>query len=259
MLGVALFERRGRSLVLTEAGGRVLDAAHLVLKEVARAEDDLAALAAGRRGTLRVTAECYTTYHWLPPILAVYRVTYPDIDIVLAAEASDHPDEALRARETDVALLTHVESPGGLTLTELFEDEVVAVIPEGHPWASQAWISPSCFEDQHVFTYHTCESQDCVLSLVADAGATPARVTPVPLSTEGAVGMVRAGLGVTTMAQWAAAPYLLQGGLVAVPITASGVRRTWYAATREGTGPPYLQAFVEMMEKEMAIGIAPTA
>lgn len=247
VLGVDLFERRGRSLVLTEAGRRVLDAAAVVLGEVERAEHDLAALAAGQMGTLRVAAECYTTYHWLPPVLSAFGREWPGVDVELAAEATERPGDAVRERAVDVALLTNVAGLDDLVLTALFEDEVIAVVAVGHQWAERPYVEPSAFEGEHVFAWHTCLDRDCVLVLVAEAGASPEKVTPVPLSTEGAIGMVRAGLGVTTMARWAAAPYLSQGGLSAVPVTADGVRRTWYAATRSGSEPVYVQAFVGVL------------
>ena len=248
-LGVALFERRGRSLVLTEAGGRVLDSARIVLDEVARAEADLAALAAGRSGTLRVTAQCYTTYHWLPPVLAGFREAWPLVDVEIAAEAATRPGAALRDRAADVALVATQAGFDDLDLAELFEDEVVAIVPEAHTWAGQAHVEPADFDGEHVFVWHDCTERDCVLTLVAEAGAAPGRVTPMPLSTEGAVGMVRAGLGVTAMARWAAEPYLQRGGLAAVPVTASGIRRRWYAATRAGAEPAYVQAFVEALRE----------
>ena len=248
-LGSARFERRGRSLVLTEAGARVLDSARGVLAEVQRTESDLAVLAAGRSGTLRVTAECYTTYHWLPPVLSAFRAGWPLVDVEIAAGAAERPGAALRERAVDVALLTTNDSLDALRLVELFEDEVVAVVAEGHPWAAQPWVEAADFDGAHLFVWHDCIERDCVLGLVAEAGAVPGRVTPVPLSTEGAVGMVRAGLGVTAMARWAVAPYLERGGLATVPVTESGVRRRWYAATRTGAEPAYVQAFVDVLTR----------
>ncbi|MEM0961110.1 MAG: LysR family transcriptional regulator [Bacteroidota bacterium] len=255
-LGVSLFERSGRSLVLTEAGRRVLDAARVVLGEVARAEADLSALAAGRKGTLRVTAECYTTYNWLPPVLGSFREAWPLVDVEIAAEASERPGEAVRERTADVALLTTTTGLDDLELLKLFEDEVVAVVDEGHPWAGQAHVEPAAFHGAHVFAWHSRFDRNCVLRLVASAGAAPERVTPVPHSTEGAVGMVRAGLGVTTMAAWAAAPYLAAGGLRAVSVTPDGVHRTWYAATRASGDPGYVGAFVEALT---SVGVSDVA
>jgi len=146
-----------------------------------------------------------------------------------------------------VALVAAPSDFDDLDLIELFEDEVVAVVPDDHAWVRQPFVEPTAFDGEHVFVWHDCVERDCLIMLMAEAGATPGRVTPVPLSTEGAVGLVRAGLGVTAMARWAADPYLRQGGLAAVPVTRTGVRRRWYAATRAGAEPAYTRAFVEAL------------
>ena len=78
----------------------------------------------------------------------------------------------------------------------------------------------------------------------------------MPLSTEGVVEMVRAGLGVTTMAAWAVVPYRRQGGLSCVPITRERIRRTWNAATRSGERRAYVDAFVNaLLQMPLAEGI----
>ena len=249
-LGVDLFERRGRSLVLTEAGARVLASAGVVLAEVERAEADLAALAAGLAGTLRVATECFTTYHWLPDVVAELRRGYPGVAVELAASVSERLGEALAARAIDVGLVTLVDGlPDGLALTPLFDDEVVAVVPEGHPWSERPFVAAADFASEHLFVYESGVGRDPVLAgVLAPAGVQPRKVTAVPGSTEAVVGMVRAGLGVATMARWAATPYLERGGLAALGVTEGGVSRTWLAAVRDEARPAYVDAFVAALE-----------
>ena len=55
------------------------------------------------------------------------------MDVEIAAGAAERPGAALRERAVDVALLTTNDSLDDLRLVELFEDEVVAVVAEGHP------------------------------------------------------------------------------------------------------------------------------
>ena len=171
-LGVDLFERRGRSLVLTEAGARVLASAGVVLAEVERAEADLAALAAGLAGTRRVATECFTTYHWLPDVVAELRRGYPGVAVELAASVSERLGEALAARAIDVGLVTLVDGlPDGLALTPLFDDEVVAVVPEGHPWSERPFVAAADFASEHLFVYKTGGGRDPVLAgVLAPAG-----------------------------------------------------------------------------------------
>ena len=100
-LGVVLFTRAARGLVLTDAGAAMLPGARQ-MREAAAA---LAMVAAGREqsltGTVRVTASRVVSHYLLPPILAELRVLEPGIDIELVPSDST---ENLLFREADIAL-----------------------------------------------------------------------------------------------------------------------------------------------------------
>src|SRR3989441_11862766 len=66
-LGAALFLRVGKRLVLTPAGGRVLGSAREGLQPPAQTAHDLRQLGGEPGGGRRLTTECYTCYHPLPP------------------------------------------------------------------------------------------------------------------------------------------------------------------------------------------------
>jgi DNA-binding transcriptional LysR family regulator len=60
--------------------------------------------------------------------------------------------------------------------------------------------------------------------------------------------MVKARLGVSVMQTWAIAPALRAGDVRAVPITASGIRREWRAATLTQAGRvPHVEAFIDLL------------
>ena len=63
------------------------------------------------------------------------------LEIEVGAEATERPAEALAAGEIDVALITITRDLGAdVDLVPLFEDEIVAVLPENHAWASELYI-----------------------------------------------------------------------------------------------------------------------
>jgi LysR family transcriptional regulator for metE and metH len=68
-LGVSLFTRLNKRMILTPAGERLLGAARKILDELKRVEEDIEHIALDREGSLRISTECYTCYHWLPSIL----------------------------------------------------------------------------------------------------------------------------------------------------------------------------------------------
>jgi LysR family transcriptional regulator for metE and metH len=249
-LGVELFARSGRGLVLSPAGERVLRASRVVLQELRRAEADVKALAAGRAGTLRIAAECFTTYHWLPEVLRGFAAEWPGVEVQVRIEASGDPVDHLARRELDVALVACAsESAPSLALTPLFDDEVVMLVSAAHPWAGRAHVDAADFRGEHLLVHREGAQDSLHRRVLVPAGVEPARTTVLPMSTEATVAMVRAGIGVAPLAQWAARPYLGAGDLAAVRVTAGGLHRTWSAATRDEAHPPYVDAFLAHLRR----------
>jgi DNA-binding transcriptional LysR family regulator len=84
-LGVPLFERRHRALLLTEAGQQFYASAAQVLATMRTATERLRAQA-GRRRPLSVTTTNSFAALWLIPRLAGFTRTHPGIDVRITAE-----------------------------------------------------------------------------------------------------------------------------------------------------------------------------
>src|SRR5215203_1475753 len=105
-LGTTLFLRLGKRMVATPAGERILDAARRVLEDIRTTEEDVRRLGAHQAGVLRVCAQCNTGYHWLPPLVDVFRRQYPEVEVSLALECTVRPLEALLEGRLDIAIVT---------------------------------------------------------------------------------------------------------------------------------------------------------
>src|SRR5262245_33565742 len=92
-IGVDLFDRVGRRMVPTPAGQRLAGASRSVLAELERVAAEVAGGGAGRK--LRIATECYTCYHWLPPLLPRYHALLPEVDVDIVLDATRHPLPAL--------------------------------------------------------------------------------------------------------------------------------------------------------------------
>lgn len=256
-LGVELFHRRGRRLVATPAGERLLVGAHRVLDELARVEEDLAEYGTGHRGIVRITTECYTCYHWLPSILRRFLDEYPEVQVQIVPEAVTAPVRALLNGELDLAILHHRPNHRDLALTRLFDDEIVAVVPAGHGLAGRPFVGAADFETEHVILHSDLEDSSLFSLLLRPAGVTPRRVSKLPL-TEALLEAVKVGLGVSVMARWAVRPEVEAGNLVAIPLGSRGLRRSWYAATlRRRAASPVVEALVAQLTAE-ALGATET-
>ncbi len=99
--GVALFDRVGRGITLTEAGRMFLDEARAVLGRAASAELALAEFGELKRGTLRIVASQTIAGYWLPTYLAAFRARYPGVALNVSVDNSE--GAAARVRSGDAA------------------------------------------------------------------------------------------------------------------------------------------------------------
>jgi LysR family transcriptional regulator for metE and metH len=247
-LGTPLFLRVGKRMVVTAAGERVLATARRVLEDVRAVEDDLRREGAGQAGVLRVCAQCNTGYHWLPPLIEVYRRRHPAIDVSLAVECTIRPLEALLDGRLDLAIVTEPVRHAHVRVRTLFEDEQAAIVAPDHPFAKRAFVSAQDLADERLLLYSSSPDDSFTMQhILRPAGVTARRVSFVML-TEAILEMVKARLGVSVMQTWAIEPALRAGDVKAVPITAAGIRRQWRAATLRDAGRvPHVDAFIDLL------------
>lgn len=104
-LGLMLFERVGKRLMLTAAGGQLLDE----VRAMRAAADRIGMLASGQsqaaEGLVRITASDVVAAHMLPPVLKRLQALAPGITVEVIASAT--VDNLMR-READIAI-RHVQ------------------------------------------------------------------------------------------------------------------------------------------------------
>jgi len=251
-LGLQLFLRLGKRMVITPAGERVLASSRKVLDELARAEDELRILAQDGVGLLRLCTECNTGYHWLPPLLQVFHRDHPGVDVQIVVDATSRPIfDALFDGDIDLAIVTSSVDDKRLVAAPLFQDELVAVVAPQHPFASRARLEPADFAGQHLILYSAARDDSYTFTrILTPAGVEPGRVSAIPL-TEAILEMVKAGLGISVMPRWAIEPALATGTVRAVRIMRRGVYRSWMAVRlRDRPEPRWQRAFIELLAQQ---------
>src|SRR3954471_7875143 len=130
LLGVQVFERDRRSVLVTPAGEEI----------VARARDALAAVdavadAARRRGEplvgpLRLGVIPTVAPYWLPALLPAVRAKYPRLELILREDQTARLLAQLGAGQIDAALLA-LPVPGDVTTAAIAHEEFVIAAPRG--------------------------------------------------------------------------------------------------------------------------------
>lgn len=248
-VGVPLFLRLGRRMVPTPAGERLLRSAAPLLTEVKRVEEDVSRLASGREGVLRLATECYTCYHWIPPILTEYARIRPLVDVQIVADATRRPLEALLRGRIEVAVASTPSVDPRIRATRLFSDEMVAVMSPAHPLAARARLSAQDFAEETVILYTGPEESTFFERVLVPAGVSPRRLMQVQL-TEAILEMVKAGLGISVLAAWAVEREVSSGALRSVRLAHGGLRRRWYAATLRSEEPAgHVEEFIRLLAR----------
>jgi len=127
VLGIALFERKTRSLTLTTAGHTLLDEVEPLLDALDRSLMQIA-----RRGTrrrLRVRVPSFFASELFVPRLPAFCAAYPDVDIQIETQDPRPDTHPLTA---DVSILLTESVPEGLQAQRLFPIRLAAVCARAH-------------------------------------------------------------------------------------------------------------------------------
>ena len=247
-LGASLFHRAGKRLVLTSAGERLLASATDVLEQLERAEHDIREMGRDRAGRLRITTECYTCYHWLPPLLLRFRRTFPKVEVRIDVEATHRPLEMILAGKVDLGLMSTPVRDRRLASRRVFDDELVLIASTQHRFARQARVRLSQMREETLFIYPPKEESGPLQNVLLPAGAAPARIEEVQL-TEAITELVKAGLGVAILARWAVQPLIDAGSIVGRSLPARGMHRVWSAVMRKDlASTDYVNEFIDLLE-----------
>lgn len=127
MLGARLLERSTRRLRLTDVGARYHEHARRVLQELDQASATVARFSTAPRGWLRISASVVLGQALLPPVVAEFAATYPDVQMFveltnrrvdlleegfdLAIRSGPLPDSSLVARRLGNAAARLYASP----------------------------------------------------------------------------------------------------------------------------------------------------
>ncbi|MFH1134491.1 MAG: LysR family transcriptional regulator [Pseudomonadota bacterium] len=216
-VGVGLFERIGKKVVLTEAGAALLEYAH---KLIALEEEALGA-AAGREGpagriSLRVP-QTISTYH-LPGILAEYFARFPGVNFDVSSCALFSLERELDIGAIDLAfLLADYVNSASLEIELLGTEPLLFVSKPGGPLTSSPEVRYEDLRGAALFL----PKADCGYRMALERTLAEKRVEPSNImdfnSLEAIKECVRAGLGVAVVPRIAVLDDLQRGLLVALP------------------------------------------
>ena len=225
-LGVPLFERQGRNTQLTQFGEEFLDCAVRTLATLDEGVISLRRKAKGegliRLGFLRVLGTNY-----VPRLAARFLAARPDRQIQFTFHSGRTQEllEGLADRRYDLVFCSRPAPELGLTAVPVRAQELVLIVPPGHPLAGRSGVSLAEAAPYPM----VCFSRDSGLRAVVDELFDALGVCPqVAWETEEdqvVAGLVAQGFGIAVVPEM---DVLHQLDLVALPITAPPYRRDFF-------------------------------
>ena len=246
-LGVRVFDRHTRRVVLSEAGRDLHPHVLRVLDGLADAEASVNGLRDKKRGHVRVAAPQLMACTLMPQVMAAFCAQYPDIQITLIDTL---PEQLLGLVQTGQVALAVGPDAGpapDLERQTVLRDIQRLVCRPDHPLARRRKVRWEELQP-HAFLAPT---RDFMKRLMPQLLTLPRPVTLAPahelsyITT--ALGMVAAGLGITACPSYAA-PLIAAYGLKSVPLVEPQFHREVCVYQRAGTSlAPAAQAFMDCL------------
>ncbi|WP_207485967.1 LysR family transcriptional regulator [Arenibaculum pallidiluteum] len=252
-LGVSLFNRTTRSVMLTEAGRLLAERLAPLVSEARAALDEAASSRDGVRGRLKLNVPGAVMVDILPPLIDRYMAAHPDVRVEIVVEE----------RLVDI---TAADCDAGIRYGEHLEQDVIA-IPIGPRHQQAALGACPSYLARHGLPTHPRELLDhgCIRTRIAGAALAPweferegeeltvdppARLTVSTGGALAAISLALSGRGIIYMFRNWLDPHYASGALVPV------LQDWWprydgprlYFARRLMPAP--LRAFVDLVAEE---------
>ncbi|WEJ98310.1 MAG: LysR substrate-binding domain-containing protein [Candidatus Sphingomonas phytovorans] len=251
-LGVRLFERSSRKVVLTEAGRVFLDQARATLTQAEHAVDVAKRAARGDFG--RLTVGFNPSAPFVPAVARAifdFRQRYPEMRIELLELSPGAQVAELASGEIDISFLrspTPPLVPPGIVATRVLEERLYIAMRSDHRFARKTSLS---FKDLHgePMIFYSSEQKGSFaghfLDMLHEVGVEPVMAQDVrEIST--LFGLVVAGLGTAVLAESLRA--LQPAGLVYRPLRdKKAISSLWILSAKNAAGVVARQ-FLDILE-----------
>ena len=237
--GFCLMRRNRSGVALTEAGAMLLPKMEAVLRQHRELEALIKDIRDANAGTVRLGAFTSVAVHWLPGMIQAFQTAHPHVELKMFNGDYYDVEQWLRDGTVDIAFVT-LPAPENTRVIPLAEDELLAILPKGHPLAAAPRIDASSLGREAFISLPQSSNHDIHRAL-DKAGITP-NIRYTTRDDYAVIAMVEQGLGVSIV------PELLvrgRGQNVALRPLEPKATRTIALALPQGAVSPSVEAFAE--------------
>jgi DNA-binding transcriptional LysR family regulator len=247
--GLELFQRNGRTVVLSAAGKVLLPLAQEALQNMKHIEETMSGLKGVMIGDLSIACSTTVGKYILPRLVANFRHKYPNVRVAVNVMSRRAAIEWLLSGRAEIAVVSAKPTHSEVESAPFLEDQVVLIVPPDHPWADGRTVVP---EDLLAIPFIMREEVAGTYEVVAEGlvahGLNINQLqTVLSLANAEAIGMsVEAGIGAAFISRMAATRGIALGRAVEVPVQGLALQRTIYMVRHQRlTATPLQRAFWE--------------
>jgi DNA-binding transcriptional LysR family regulator len=255
-LGVRLLDRLGRGAEPTAAGRLLLSHATRMLQLQREALQAMASFQGRLAGDLLVAASTIPGEYVLPPLIGRFKEKFPDIAITLLIGDSRAVVEWVAEGRAEVGVVGARLPHRGIDYRELMPDELVLVVPVGHPWHGKTEVGLEDLRAEPLLLRERGSGTRAALeSALAQTGLDLAafRIVGEMGSTQAIKQAVKAGVGVSVISRRAVEEECRSGLVWCLKVRDLKVTRAFHIAThRDRSRSPLAEAFRTFIVSESA-------
>jgi DNA-binding transcriptional LysR family regulator len=234
LLGLRLFERLGRGIVLTPAGQEFLNHADRLLTRLAETTPVVHEIHALKRGSVLIGASISAGTYVVPPLLGSFHASYPRIRVTLLVAHRHSIEEDLLTYRIDLGVMGFIERRERFVVELLRPYQLLVVASPFHRLAGRTAISLHDLQQETLLM----RERESVTRLSTELHFAQAGV-PIPASLElGNIEAtkegVAAGLGIAVLPYESIALELANGDLVVLDVQGFPLQRQWYVVHVKG-------------------------
>jgi DNA-binding transcriptional LysR family regulator len=227
-LGIKLFERDSKRLVLSEAGHIALEDARQILDNMQFMRNRMKCESATKKQSLRIIVGSSFLRFYCPQIIASLQDSFSGCKIQILLGDRNLCMNALEKDDADFAVtIDPPEDSNKYNVVPLFKDKLSLIVGHQHPLAEYQTISPRQISNEFIFLSNT-DSYTCKQILRSmENFRLPLRHISETRSNDSIIQIVSMGLGCSFQSNWACQDELASGRIKSIDVDDLKIDRTW--------------------------------
>lgn len=257
-VGVELFDRRGRNLVVNHRGTVLADTAVRTRDIWNSGVQGVRRLVDPERGTVRL-GFMHSLGTWMvPALLREYRTGHPGVDFGLVQGSARDLVEQVSEGRVDLAIVgpcpVEQVTTGQLGWEQLTEQKLGLAVPDDHRWAGRASMDfAEAADEPFVAMLEGFGTRLLLDVLAAEHGFRP-RLVFESMELTTVAGLVTAGLGVALLPL--GDPNLQMAGMSVIPLETARVRELGIVWPGHRAAPPPVAGFLDFVRSRGSVEVS---